>query len=58
MTYGDECLCATGYRRLGGSKTQAGDLVSLFDVLERNGLLSQDRLITGALISACWVQDY
>lgn len=36
-----------GYRRLGGAKTTAADLDSIFDNMDKNGLLRQSRLLTG-----------
>lgn len=40
----------SGYGRFGGSKSTAQDLMTIFDTMEANGLLSQERLLTGTLI--------
>lgn len=40
----------SGYRRFGGSKTTAHDLMTIFDTMEANSLFSQERLLTGTFI--------
>ncbi|KAI0676142.1 Ribokinase-like protein [Trametes maxima] len=37
----------SGYARFGGSRASAAELDQIFDVMEQNGLLQQDRLLTG-----------
>ncbi|SJL13827.1 related to pyridoxal kinase [Armillaria ostoyae] len=41
-----------GYRRSGGSKTNAAELNSIFESMEANGLLSPTRLLTGYIPGA------
>ena len=36
-----------GYGRFGGSRATAQDITTVFDVMEANGLLTQERLLTG-----------
>lgn len=40
-------MLSEGYGRLGGSKTNAWELSEILQGIERNGLLSANRLLTG-----------
>ena len=39
--------CNAGYGRFGGSKAHADDLSKIFSIMEENGLLHPERLLTG-----------
>ncbi|KAL1737634.1 Ribokinase-like protein, partial [Schizophyllum fasciatum] len=41
----------SGYGRFGGTRASASDLRSIFDTMENNELLAQDRLLTGELVN-------
>ena len=38
-----------GYGRFGGPRTDAADLATIFEFLQRNGLLQPERVLTGEL---------
>ncbi|KAL1692779.1 Ribokinase-like protein [Schizophyllum commune] len=42
----------SGYGRFGGTRASAADLRSIFDTMEKNELLAQDRLLTGYIPGA------
>ncbi|KAI0832040.1 Ribokinase-like protein [Trametes gibbosa] len=42
----------SGYARFGGSRASAGELDQIFDIMEQNGLLRQERLLTGYIPGA------
>ncbi|KAL5513368.1 BUD16 [Sanghuangporus vaninii] len=42
----------SGYGRFGGSRATAQDLATIFDTMEANGLLTQERIVTGYIPGA------